>query len=121
MLEDHPNHFSQNEAKRRQETKDLVQVLKSNPILAEEILHRRIAAERRRIWNRAINTLLAYAPPVRPEEPHPRQMESCAEYDTRRQEYFRQLDAFHHAEGYRDILIQRRELEEPPIQAGPIV
>jgi len=83
--------------------------------MAEDLMERRLAEERRRIWNRAIKTVEYYVG-EKPVEPHPRQMEYSADYDSRRQEYFRQMDAYHHARNFVDILRERLALEEPPCE-----
>lgn len=113
MNETHVDHYSNKPEQRLQEAKTIIVAIQSCPVMAEELMVKRLASERRRVWRRAIKTLEWYVG-ERPIPPAHRQMEYGEDFDTRVIEHQRKLDAYFHAKGFVNILKERFELEEPP-------
>jgi len=108
----HPNHHSQNVVRRLEEAQAIVLVCRQNPIMAEDLMVKRLASERRRVWNRAIQLLQHYVG-ERPSYPVRGQMEYHEDYQSRVHNYERMLDHYLSAVAYVDILKDRKVFEEP--------
>jgi len=91
----------------------MVRVCQECPATAVDVMAQHLAAERRRVWNRAIMTM-EYFVGKPPEPVHQRQMEYHEDYEARQRAYAESMRQYHHELAVVDILRERLALEEPP-------